>query len=251
VTDRLAALERSVDRLRDVVRGLDPDRYTDPAYPTAWSIADVLSHLGSGAVILLGRLEDTLAGVATADDAAQAVWERWNAKSPTEQVADALVADRALVARLAGLTDGEASGFEFVMGPMTFDLDGFVGLRLNEHVLHLWDVEVALDPEATLPADAAAAVADNLDLIVRFTGIALDEEHTVTVATTGPPRAFVVTLGPGDVRLTAVDAAVAPDLALPTEALVRLVYGRLDPDHTPPVRGSAELDVLRAVFPGP
>jgi hypothetical protein len=42
------------------------------------------------------------------------------------------------------------------------------------------------------------------------------------------------------------------DLALPAEAFIRLVYGRLDPDHTPTFRGDAgALDRLRAVFPGP
>ena len=41
-------------------------------------------------------------------------------------------------------------------------------------------------------------------------------------------------------------------LVLPAEAFARLVYGRLDPDHTPPVEGDAEsLDELRKVFPGP
>ena len=42
-----------------------------------------------------------------------------------------------------------------------------------------------------------------------------------------------------------------PDLQLPAEALVRLVYGRLDPAHTPPVetRG-VDLDELRRLFPG-
>ena len=48
----------------------------------------------------------------------------------------------------------------------------------------------------------------------------------------------------------AADPVDAPDLVLPSEALVRLVYGRLDPDHTPPVRGPADLDVLRRAFPG-
>jgi hypothetical protein len=42
----------------------------------------------------------------------------------------------------------------------------------------------------------------------------------------------------------------APDLELPAEAFVRLVYGRLDPAHTPPVSGTADLDELRSVFPG-
>ena len=42
-----------------------------------------------------------------------------------------------------------------------------------------------------------------------------------------------------------------PDLVLPAEALVRLVYGRLDPAHTPgSITGSARLAALRAAFPG-
>ena len=41
------------------------------------------------------------------------------------------------------------------------------------------------------------------------------------------------------------------ELRLPAEALIRLVYGRLDPAHTPPVetRG-VDLDELRPIFPG-
>jgi hypothetical protein len=46
--------------------------------------------------------------------------------------------------------------------------------------------------------------------------------------------------------------AGAADLTLFAEAFVRLVYGRLDPVHTPPFDGDAALlDQLRAVFPGP
>jgi hypothetical protein len=39
-------------------------------------------------------------------------------------------------------------------------------------------------------------------------------------------------------------------LHLPAEALIRLIYGRLDPEHTPPVDGETDLDALRRVFPG-
>jgi hypothetical protein len=40
-------------------------------------------------------------------------------------------------------------------------------------------------------------------------------------------------------------------LRLPAEALVRLVYGRLGPEHTPPAESEhVELDTLRRVFPG-
>jgi len=250
MTDRLAALAGSVDRLRTTIAGLDPIRLVQPAYPSDWSIADVLSHLGSGAVILLGRLEDAVSGADTPDGAAQAVWDRWNAKSPEAQASDARVADRALLERLEGMTDDERAGFRFAMGPVELDLDGFVGLRLNEHALHLWDIEVALDPAATVAAGSVSAVVDNLGLIVRLTGRPVDDARPVVLATTDPARAFVATLGPDQVELTPSGGAGVPDLVLPAEALVRLVYGRLDPDHTPPVEGTADLDELRAVFPG-
>ncbi len=42
-----------------------------------------------------------------------------------------------------------------------------------------------------------------------------------------------------------------PDLELPADALIRLVAGRLDPDHTPAgIVGASHLDELRQVFPG-
>jgi hypothetical protein len=39
---------------------------------------------------------------------------------------------------------------------------------------------------------------------------------------------------------------------LPAEAFIRLLYGRLDPDHTPSsvTTDGADLDVLRRAFPG-
>jgi hypothetical protein len=41
------------------------------------------------------------------------------------------------------------------------------------------------------------------------------------------------------------------DLRLPAEAFIRLVYGRLDSAHTPPVEtASTDLDELRRLFPG-
>src|SRR5437773_1716633 len=49
------------------------------------------------------------------------------------------------------------------------------------------------------------------------------------------------------------DQTVTGTLDLPAEALLRLVYGRLDPAHTPPVAlaaGVVTLDDLRPVFPG-
>jgi uncharacterized protein (TIGR03083 family) len=250
MTDRIDALRSSVDRLRDVVTRLDPSMLVAPAYPTEWTVADVLSHLGSGAVILLRRLDDIAAGSETPDDAAQATWDEWNAKAADAQATDALVADRDLMDRLDEATSDERARFAFAVGPMTFDFDGFVGLRLNEHALHLWDIEVVSDPTAAVAPGVVPSVVDNLGMFARFTGKPTEGSRSVTVRTSTPRRDIVLVLGPDEVSVAASDPVEGPDLELPAEALVRLVYGRLDADHTPPVTGPADLDELRRAFPG-
>jgi uncharacterized protein (TIGR03083 family) len=246
----LQALRSSAERLRDLVAGLDDGQIAASAYPTEWTIADVMSHLGSGAVITLRRLEDAIAHEPTPDGFAPSVWDVWNAKSPRAKIDDALGADRALVERIESLTDDETSGFEFSIGPMTFDFAGFIALRLNEHVLHTWDIDVALDPAATLPPDAAALVVDNLELIGRFTAKPTGSTRTIAVRTTDPRREFTIALTPDSVMFT--PGGGDPDLELPAEAFARLVYGRLDSDHTPLFNGEpATLDELRRVYPGP
>ena len=52
---RLRALGASVDRLAALVRSLTPEQLRQQAYPSEWTVADVLSHLGSGAVLTKAR----------------------------------------------------------------------------------------------------------------------------------------------------------------------------------------------------
>ena len=137
-------------RLRDIVEPLDDAQLERQAYPTEWRIADVLSHLGSGAVIMSRRVEDGLAGKALPDDFAPSVWDEWNAKSPREKADAALAADRQLVERFEAVGEQERSAFTASFGPLTVGFDDLVGFRLNEHGMHTWDVEVTLDPAAGL-----------------------------------------------------------------------------------------------------
>ena len=206
---------------------------------------------GSGAVILQRRLEDTIADRETPSEFSPAVWDDWNAKSSVAKRADALVADRALVDRIGALSDAERAGFRFNMGPISEDFAGFVGLRVNEHVLHTWDIEVTMDPAATLRPEAVDYIIDRLGLTARYTGKASDGAPHLVVRTTDPPRDFVLRLGPEAVTLDVAEPGTEPDLELPAEAFIRLVYGRLDPDHTPGVEGRDHLVTLRRVFPGP
>ena len=87
-------------------------------------------------------------------------------------------------------------------------------------------------------------------MIVRFTGKPTGTERTVAVRTSEPRRDFTVTIGAEAVSLEPAEPVDEPDLQIPAEAFVGLVYGRLDPGHTPTTRGPADLDELRNAFPG-
>jgi uncharacterized protein (TIGR03083 family) len=250
--DALSALRASVSRLSALARPLG-DELTHRAYPSAWTIADVMSHVGSSGVILGRRLDDALAGRETPDDFAEQVWAEWDAKAPMAKTDDALVIDDAFTTRLEAVGPEQRSTVSISLGPITFAFDEFVRTRLNEHLLHEWDVEVALAPTATLAPDGVEVVIDNLELIGRYTSVPVAPDRTLTVVTSTPERSFAVTVATNSVEFSTGDAVVEPSLRMPAEAFIRLVYGRLDPEHTPSsVAGDADaLDQLRQVFPGP
>jgi len=236
------------------VAPLDPAQLDRQAYPSEWSVAQTLSHIGSGAVIMRSRVDDLLAGAETDDGFAPSVWDEWNAKTPEAMRTDALASDAALLDRLAALTDQERAGFRFQMGPMDLDFAGLVGLRLNEHALHTWDVEVTFDPSAAVAPTSVDLVVDNLQMLAGFSGKPIGAERDVHVRTTDPERDFTLVFTNDGVSLEAGATPGPPDLELPAEAFIRLIYGRLDPDHTPSaVSGSGGTDLLaelRRAFPG-
>jgi uncharacterized protein (TIGR03083 family) len=251
--DAIYALRSSVDRLAGLVRPLDDSSLIAQSYPTEWTIADVLSHLGSGAVISRRRLQATLDNTEPPDDFNQRVWDEWNAKSSRAKADDGLAADAELVAALEETAPEDRARFKSAMGPLELDWDAFIGMRLNEHLLHEWDVAVTLDPTIPLAQDGTDVVVDNLELIARFTSKPKGDPRTIMVGTTDPERSFVVTVEPEQVGFTSVEPGDKPEISMPAESFIRLVYGRLDPDHTPPsvVGERALLDQLRSVFPGP
>ncbi len=146
MSDALSTLRSSVERLAALVAPLDNAAIVQPAYPSEWTIAEVLSHLGSGAVIMQRSLDDGLTGTNKPDGFNHGVWDEWNAKSPRAQVDDSISCDASLIACLEAVKPEERARFKSMLGPFELDWDAFVGLRLNEHVLHEWDVAVALRP---------------------------------------------------------------------------------------------------------
>jgi uncharacterized protein (TIGR03083 family) len=246
--DLRALLGESVDRLHALVEPLTSDDLRRQAYPSEWTVADVLAHLGSGAVIMARRVDEALGGPAVDP---QPVWDEWNAKDPDAKSAGALAADRAFLDRLDALSDEERARVELRMGPMTFDAEGIVRLRLNEHALHSWDVAVTFHPTATVPAEAAAVVFDALSMVAGYTGKPTGSEREIVVHTSAPDADFVVALSADGVAISSAASSRPAQLRLPAEAFVRLVYGRLDPNHTPAFVGDGDdLEELRRAFPG-
>lgn len=247
----IAALGHSQERLRDLVEPLQPGQLTGPSYASEWSIAQSLSHLGSQAEIFNLYLDAGLSGGETpGQESFQEVWARWNTKKPEAQVADALKADSELVARIASLDQGQRERLHLELFGGQADLTTLVRMRLSEHSIHTWDVAVALDPSAKVAQDAVELLIDALGELAARSGKPVGGKRRVTIATSAPQRRFILEIGE-KVSLSEGEPDGEPDLALPAEAMMRLVYGRLDSGHTPPLPDSrVSVSELRPVFPG-
>ena len=247
----LAVLQHSQALLTKAAAPLLPDAVIKPSYASEWSIAQVLSHLGSGAEIYTRFLVagSTSAGPPERADL-KAIWDDWKAKSPERQVTDSLAANTNFLERVGELTSAQEEDFRVQMFVGEVDLAGFLLVRLGEHAVHTWDVRVALDPTATIPEDAAELLIPRLSEIANRSGKAGDADLNIAVQLTDPDRQLSLHVGADGVRL--VDGTLGDaTLRLPAEAFVRLIYGRMDAQHTPALEADGvDLDQLRAVFPG-
>jgi uncharacterized protein (TIGR03083 family) len=250
----IAALRATHDELATVVGSLSDEQLSGPSGATEWTVAQVLSHLGSGAEIALGGLRQALDG--TPRQTNEQVWDRWNAMAPREQADGFLAADARLVESVEGLDDGQRQGVRVDMGflPEPVPVLTYAGMRLNEAAHHSWDVRVALDPGAAIDDDTASLLLDHfagdLGFLLGWTATAdtVGEHAVVSLGDTG--HALEV----GE-RVSLVGPDPAPTAALTGTAdhAARLLSGRLRPEHTPEavrVTGNVSLDDLRKVFPG-
>lgn len=254
VTHVLGVLRASHDRLAAALSGLDDDGLRQQSYDDDWSVAQVASHIGSGTEIFRHYLDaGTHGGPPPGGELNQPIWDAWNAKAPAEQARDCVAVNAAFLDAVEAYDDAQREAWRLEVFGMDQDLEAFLRMRVNEHAVHTWDVVVALDPTSTLADDAVPLIADGLGMVAGWAGKPADEPASVEVRTTSPERAFHLDLGPSGVSLSpSLDDTAAASLSLPTEAFVRLVYGRLDPDHTPASVSASgvDLDDLRRVFPG-
>jgi uncharacterized protein (TIGR03083 family) len=253
----IAALRSGHDDLAAIVAGLSADDLTTQSVATEWDVSQVISHLGSGAVIGLEALEASIEGRPNrGTDYNKEVWARWDGMSPAERQTEFVTANAAIVERYEGLDEATRNSLEVDLGflPQPIDVKTAGNFRLNEFALHSWDVRATFDPTAAVRPEAVEPLLEQAAFLLGWVAKAdrLGRTATVAVTTTAPDRTFGLAVA------DAVSVGDAPDsadatLALPAESWLRLVTGRLRPEHTPAAAqttGAVDLDDLRRVFPG-
>lgn len=252
-TPWVRAVRASHDRLVGIVGSLDADDVRKQSYAKEWSIADVLSHLGSGAEIFERYVNAGLGGEPPRQEDNQRIWDTWNSRSPEEQAAQSIAANEALISRVESLTPGQLEAFRVSMfGGMTMDVSGLLRMRLSEHAVHSWDIAVAVDPDARVAQDAVELLVGGLPQMMQWMGKKTADPMVISVATSNPDGTY--TLDTAGVTLTPVagETPASASVELTSEALLRLVYGRVDSSTLASGELRAEgvtLPELQAVFP--
>ncbi|MEY9965694.1 uncharacterized protein (TIGR03083 family) [Streptacidiphilus sp. MAP12-16] len=252
----LAALRAASRRLANTVDGLSAKDLSRPSFADGWSIAQVLSHLGSAAEISTSQLERGLAGDTTGPQRENVVpvWERWDALSGPAQRAAWMAADAGHLELLDSLDGQQRASARVPYFAGLLSVPVYAGYRLSEQSVHAWDIDVALDPTAVIPAPEVQLLWKRLDLVAtRF-------RDAKTLERLGPRQLSVVLTEPPGTALLDLDAELhlypceptepAGTLSGSSESVLRLVYGRNRPEDGVTVTGTVTLQDVRSLFPG-
>jgi len=252
VDQSISALRIEHEVMVSLLPNLSEAHLSGPSGATEWSIAHVLSHLGSSAEI--GRAAIARAAGEQVDtEENETVWARWNAAAPIEQAAGFVEHNGRWLETVEALSPSQRSSLTVDLGflPEPAPLTVPIGMRLNEVANHAWDVRVGLDPSAEVLADSALPLlelfAGPLGFLLGFTGKADQLASSSRIAVPGGG----IVIDSAVSVVSDLEDATATFRGAPG-AVVRLLSGRLRPEHSEgvEVEGNVTLDDLRRVFPG-
>jgi len=254
-----AVLARSHADLAAFALSITPGEETRGSYCTEWSVAQVYSHLGSGAEIEVARIRAALSGEPPLDPAQ--IWQRWNALTHAEMISGFASADAHYLQLIDELDLNEVGDVEVAIDSFRVPLRTAMVLRLTEHALHSWDIYVAFNPDAEVARDAADLLIDLYprEIISLFASLQVAGKlgsASLRFDIAEPRRTQMMTFGES-VTLTdsdGLEGGATGHLGLPmASAWARLLTGRLDDDHLPPAvtsTGTPTFHDLRTALKG-
>ncbi|MEA5360440.1 maleylpyruvate isomerase family mycothiol-dependent enzyme [Amycolatopsis sp., V23-08] len=248
----ITALRAEHDTLAALVSTLTDDQLAATSGASEWTVAQALSHLGSGAEIGYAPIAKAAGEDVTPEDN-PTIWARWDGSAPRAQAEGFLEHNARWLELVEAFTPEQRSSLTVDLGflPEPVPLLTAVGMRLSEVANHSWDVRVAFDPEAGVDAGSADVLVEHmsgpLGFMLGFLAKPAELADPASVAV--PGGALVI-----DDAVTVVDHLESPSATFngPAEAFIRLVSGRLKApyDKGVTVEGTVSLDDLRRVFPG-
>ena len=260
---RVARLMRvEYDRLLGYLAALEPEGWEEQSACVEWPVRQVVSHIGSQPLIFGAMLEASLRGAELmTDEQCRAIWDRFDGLGAEELLRELRRSNEALFRLIASLTDEQLGAtMSSFAGPAP--VATYLAARLNELVIHAWDIVWARDKAATLTPDAVQDLVGLNLTPTRLAGLVKPDrserlvDKMVEFHLRNPERFTTLRLAQDNVEAVS-DEAAEPDLRaeLPAEAFVRLLWGRYDV-AAGVLSGELILDQpelaqpLQALFPG-
>ena len=254
------ALGRSHQELAAFAETIPPAAHTRRSYCTDWTVAQVYSHLGSGAEIEVARIRAALSRGPSPDPGP--IWQRWNALSPAEMISRFDSADAKYLQFIDELDLDALGDIQVAMDSMRVPLPSAMVLRLTEHALHSWDIYVAFDPTIEVASYATDLLVDLypreiIAMVATLQVAGRAGKAALLVDIESLSRTVLITFA-DSVSVETVHARDEPSstghIRLPTSgSWARLLTGRLDDDHMPSnitSTGVPTLQELRALLQG-
>jgi uncharacterized protein (TIGR03083 family) len=232
-----AAVRREAAAIAATMRDKDERGWDAPSWCEGWSLLDVVSHLTEGTERFYLQTRAALDGQPVPEfsmDERNARRAKVKALPKAAMLAELERRNETFFADLEGRDDAALARPAVPLGPgRTLSGAQVAELRLNELLLHHWDLLAPSQPDATLSPAGAGLVADyvlgNAARMAKPDALqGLDATFLCdTSGSGGGPVTITCRDGKADVARGAAGRADAT-LRLPAEALLRFLWGRVD-----------------------
>lgn len=232
----IAALRAENDSLADLVHDLPLSLLDRKSYCRDWTVAQVLSHLGSSSEINVSNLRAALGvGERLPKEAYPQLWDRWDHLGTFDQLKGFLRWHGELVTRFEEFEHRGQSDLQVETAMGSMRVDALAGIRLREAAIHRWDIAVAYDESAVLRPQSVDILVDQLpEMTERLSDadVATSSDFTeISISISSPDRSFVLSLSEAVAINYATDSTLSAVIHLPGESFVRLLYGRWRDPH--------------------